>query len=40
MITFRDIYAWERIYETKLESFVIDMLLRMDAAFLEEHYKK
>lgn len=39
-ITFLEIDAWERVRALKLTSFVLDMILQMDAAYLCEHYKK
>lgn len=39
-LSFLEIDAWERVRGIRLEPFVLDMILQMDAAFMDERYKK
>ena len=39
-LSFADIDAWERVRELKLASFVIDLIVAMDVAFINERYRK
>ena len=39
-ISFLEIDAWERVRALRLEQFFVDMILRMDAAYMAEWYRK
>ena len=39
-ITFVDIDAWGRVRSTKLENFIVDIILRMDTAYMDEVYRE
>ncbi len=39
-LSFLDIDAWERVRGLKLESFIVDLIVAMDVAFMNERYRK
>ncbi len=39
-ISFMEIDAWQRVTGLKIASFVLTLLLKMDMAYLQEHYRK